>query len=178
MSETLARLSRILGSPPENMLDTLEWSDLELQIGTRLPVDYKILVSAYPRLCLADFIRLLDPRKSIPGLRPLEANAWNSEWLADMREDFPEEFPYPAFPEPEGVLMWANTTDGDYCYWQVIGEPEEWEVVISTDKGRFWSRFPGGVIDFLEALEIRPETLPQPLRHFPRPSSEVYCKID
>lgn len=177
MSEILARLSRILGPAPVDVSTSVDWSDLELQIGTRLPRDFKELVSAYPRLCLADFIRFLDPRKSIPNLRPLEANTWNVEWLADMREDFPEEFPYPAFPEPGGVLMWANTTDGDYCYWQVDGEPDEWKVVVSTDKGRFWSLFPGGVVDFLEALETRSTALPKPLRHFPKPSSEVYYKI-
>lgn len=172
MSETLARLNEILGDPPDAGPSTVDWNAVEGQFGTRLPSDFKDILNAYPRLCLGDFIRFLDPRNQTPGLRLFEGNLSNSEWLEDMQEDFPDEFAYSAFPDNGGVLMWANTTDGDYCYWIVNGDPEEWEIVISTDKGRYWTRCAGGIVDFLLALQAG-ENTPARLRYFPKPGNSV-----
>ncbi|MEU8135802.1 SMI1/KNR4 family protein [Streptodolium elevatio] len=132
----------------------MAWVELESALGTRLPSDYKEILETYPRLVVDDFIRLLDPDSKSWSLRPVEANQSNSAWLADMRsdEDFADEFPYPAFPDRNGVLLWGNTTNGDYCYWLAVGDPESWTVVVSRHKGSTWTRHPCGVAEFLSTL--------------------------
>ncbi len=48
----------------------------------------------------------------------------------DHRGEWPEDFPYPLYPEPHGLLEWANTGDGDGLYWLTLGEPDSWPVVV------------------------------------------------
>lgn len=49
-----------------------------------------------------------------------------------LRDVSPEACPWPAFPEPGGVLPWARTPHREELYWLTDGHPDEW-VVVAAD---------------------------------------------
>jgi hypothetical protein len=47
-----------------------------------------------------------------------------------LREQFPEDYPYPLYFEPGGLLPWGISEDGDYYYcWLTRGLPDKWPVI-------------------------------------------------
>jgi hypothetical protein len=47
-------------------------------------------------------------------------------WFEDLRAEVPEDFPFPLYPEPGGLLPWAKTGDGTDLCWLTEGQPDSW----------------------------------------------------
>lgn len=47
-----------------------------------------------------------------------------------LRDEFPEDFPCPLYPEPGGLLEWAGTGNGDRLCWLIAGVADNWRVVV------------------------------------------------
>ncbi len=71
----------------------------------------------------------------------------------EMREDFPDRFPYAIFPEPGGLLEWGGNLNGDRCFWLTEDpDPDRWPVVVwfrGEVASRSWRREEGGMAAFL-----------------------------
>ena len=71
--------------------------------------------------------------------------------LRELRESGEASFPYPLFPEPNGILPWGYiATAGIACWLAGPGDPDEWTVVLATEEGDYWNdRFDGSASEFL-----------------------------
>lgn len=143
-------LSRIVERvpPPHAAVDgTGDWTEAESQLGIRLPEDYKTLVETYGR---GDFCGALCLCTPFGEENPVPLTADLLEDYGYLREQWPELYPYPLFPEPGGLITWAVTGAGAQLCWRTEGPPESWPVVL-------WSRdddyeeYECGAAAFLEA---------------------------
>jgi|JI8StandDraft_2_1071088.scaffolds.fasta_scaffold145507_1 hypothetical protein len=110
-----------------------KWSDVEREIGTSLPSDYKAFIDQYGLGKLDDFIVVFTPYDENPHInlriqikRQLDALKQLGEWG--------EELPYPLYPEPDGLLPFGATDNGDVLYWLTSGTPERWSVVVNESR--------------------------------------------
>ncbi|MEV6310056.1 SMI1/KNR4 family protein [Streptomyces sp. NPDC051840] len=147
-------LARITGrvTPPSVPVDGRgDWSASEKALGTRLPEDYKRLVETYGR---GDFWGALCLRTPFGQGNPVRLAADLLDDYGPLRDDFPEDYPYPLFPEPGGLLAWAVTESAAHVCWLTEGPPETWPVVIwSRDDD--YERFDCGAGAFLDGLTSR-----------------------
>jgi len=108
-----------------------DWTMVEQTLGVRLPTDFQALVRRYGHGQFAD-ITLLTPFSA--GAEDLFNLVYRARAQLDLyrdhRDAWPEDFPYSLYPEPQGLLEWANTGNGDGLYWLTLGEPDSWPVVI------------------------------------------------
>ena len=101
-------------TPPDAPVDADgEWRRVWLSLGCQLPGDYEALVGRYG-LGSFDDVWLWTPftRRSWANLIVQAKDL--VELHEPLRSEYPEDFPYPLYPEPGGLLEWASTGDGDY----------------------------------------------------------------
>ncbi|MGX1755760.1 SMI1/KNR4 family protein [Streptomyces lydicus] len=149
MIDAHSPLARIIGRvppPAEAVNGRGDWADAEQALGTRLPDDYKELVEAYGRGDFWGALCLCTPFGDDNPVR-LEANL--VEDFGPLRESWPEQYPYPFFPEPGGLLTWAMTGNAAQVCWLTEGPPESWPVVIWSEDSDY-ERFDCGAAAFLD----------------------------
>lgn len=178
-------LEDLIGSPTI-IPPTVQWGRLESELGVALPSDYKALANAYPTLNFDDFLGWFHPgipadpvlaaRKMSDALEPLRSRLRSEEWIEiiDDHSNCVDVAPYPIYPEPEGVLQWGMTENGDRCLWLMRGLPDEWTVVI--ERGMRW-HFDGGLVDFLVGVLTRQARCPLFPDDFPS-SLDVVQSLD
>jgi hypothetical protein len=111
-----------LVSPPATPVDaTGDWP------AVALPSDYRDLVTRYGNGVFNDNVVLLVPFGECTllayGVDQLDADR-------ELRAEFgDEDYPYPLYPEPGGLMVWATTSSGARLCWLTTGEPDEWQVV-------------------------------------------------
>ncbi|MFF4161615.1 SMI1/KNR4 family protein [Streptomyces sp. NPDC001741] len=149
--DALARIAERV-RPPAVVVDGQgDWAEAERALGTRLPEDYKQLVATYGR---GDFWGALCLCTPFGEDNPVPLTADLLEDYGPLREDAPEDYPYPLFPEPGGLLAWAVTESAAHVCWLTEGPPESWPVVIwSRDDD--YERFDCGAGAFLDGLTSR-----------------------
>ena len=129
------------------------WDALEADLGTPLPSDYRSLAEAYPMLIIDDFLSVSIPRPDAEaswasGIR------YSSEILQDLYEIGDTEG-YVPYPEPGGLVRWAESNSGDCFYWRMSSpDPDAWPVVVRGANGD-WSEFPVGAVEFLVGVYRR-----------------------
>jgi hypothetical protein len=155
-------LMRVVPPPTQPVDGDGEWRRVWASLGCQLPSDYQDLVHQYG-LGSFDDVVLWTPftgsswANLVAQARDLIAN------YAPLRDDCPEDFPYPLYPEHGGLLPWASTGDGDWLCWLTGGEPDRWPVVEwNIREGAH--RHDAGTVEFLygylsgerEAMLLRP----------------------
>ncbi|MGH3441419.1 MAG: SMI1/KNR4 family protein [Nitriliruptorales bacterium] len=130
------------------------WDAVEASIGgIRLPQDYKQLVETFPSGRFQRFVNII---------RPGDMNYPDTEYLGyyrhrldDMRNarkdpEDPATFPYPIYPEDDGLLPWGDGPEGELFYWITSSpDPNEWPVVIADQTWTEWHSFSGTCCEFL-----------------------------
>ncbi|MER7110124.1 hypothetical protein [Streptomyces sp. NPDC000229] len=150
---------------------SVDWAALQGDLGTGLPSDYRSLAEAYPTLVIDDFLVVSIPRPGaeaswVSGVRD------SSETLRDLYEtdDTQGRAPY---PEPGGLLCWAESNSGDGLYWRMSSlDPETWPVVVRGANGD-WSEFPVGAVEFLVGVYRRVIRVPGMPQVFPSDDPHV-----
>src|SRR5688572_2802386 len=98
-----------LAPPPTAPVDAIgDWAAVETALGLVLPRDYKDMISRYGTGWFHD-ITPLTPFDSRPeGWADLVTAAGRLlDDYESFREEFPEVFPHPLYPEAGGLLPWA-----------------------------------------------------------------------
>lgn len=143
---------RRLMPPPAEPLDPGEpdgWPSIELQLGLRLPSDYKAFIAAYGSGKIAIFLNVYNPFSDNHHIRLVEAAALDATAYREIRTW--EHIPYPIHPEPGGLLAWGTTDDGDFLSWVTdpASDPDAWPIAVSEVRGPGWYRHPGPLVRFL-----------------------------
>src|SRR5579883_19087 len=123
--KNLTNLVPIPGSP-RHAGTRQSWDDVEKRLGTGLPSDYKEFINLYGTGDLCDLFWILSPFKEPPENSLLGLLDSLLEPYLRGRTDFPERCPFPAYPEPGGLLPFGGTTNGDTAFWLTRGQPDEW----------------------------------------------------
>lgn len=148
----------------------VDWAALEGGLGTAIPADFRALAEAYPVLVVDDFLMLSVPT---PGAE--------ASWASESREDeilqdlyeMGDTEDYVPYPQPGGLLCWAQSYSGDSIYWKTSSpDPDAWPVVVRGDNGD-WSEFPVGAVEFLTGVYRRTIEVPGMPRDFPSDDPKV-----
>lgn len=114
---------RVLVPPPE--APTVDFSHLAERLGGRLPTSYVQLMTAYGPGTWGEWLRMSDPG-DLGHSGVLHLARQTSEGGRVLRDQFPDMFPMPLWPEEGGFFGFASSIDGDVLGWMVRGTPDTW----------------------------------------------------
>ncbi|MEU7453077.1 SMI1/KNR4 family protein [Streptosporangium roseum] len=144
---TIDELVRLVPPPTEPVDARGDWSEVEAALGLELPADFKTLVERYGRGQFVDLITPLTPFGAHDLLIQRAQQLLGRE--RSFREKYPDECPYPFYPEPGGLLEWAGTDNGDSLCWLTEGEPDSWRVVVWNPRSVAYDAHDIGAVEFL-----------------------------
>jgi len=132
-----------------------DWPAVEASLGgLALPADYKALVERFPPGKFRELIKVIRPGDV--NSPPTEYLGYYAHRLEDMRKwraGGHAIFPYPIYPEPDGLLPWAEGPRGELCFWLTgPGDPDGWQVVTADNDFLEWQSFSGTACEFLTAV--------------------------
>ncbi|MEU2113867.1 histone-like nucleoid-structuring protein Lsr2 [Streptomyces sp. NPDC019507] len=136
--------------PPTAAPPAPDWSEVENTLGTRLPQDYKQLVTTYGPGQFCDFLTLYQPHApsewaDLTGPMPARLRTQIEEVRQAARRPWP--LPHP----PEDLLAMGVTGNGDYLFWvtQPSGAPDHWTIAVNEALRAPWFTYNGTVTEFL-----------------------------
>ena len=106
-----------------------EWGTVTSKLGGPLPTDYMQFVDHYGSGTINGFLTVLNPFSANPHVNLLNQVFVQLSALRELRTSYPEDFPFPLFFEPGGLLPWAVSNEGDVFCWSTVGVSGLWEVV-------------------------------------------------
>ena len=136
MDAAIDRLVALVPPPAAPVDEDGDWPVAEAALGLALPADFKALLRTYG-VGVFDDVRLLTPFDTHPdGVFDLvESARVLIPWFEDLRAEVPEDFPFPLYPEPGGLLPWAKTGDGADLCWLTEGQPDSWPTAAWNIRG-------------------------------------------
>jgi SMI1-KNR4 cell-wall len=146
---TIDDLVRLVPPPVEPVDARGDWGEVEVALGLKLPADFKTLIERYGGGEFVDFIGLMTPFGPHESLVQSARALLDSQW--PLREEFPDEYPYPFYPEPGGLLEWAGTAGAQRLCWLTDGEPDSWRVVAWGPRDGLYDTYDLGAVEFLHA---------------------------
>ena len=149
----LAQLKTVL-PPPISLIAVGGWREVEQELGTALPDDYREFVATYGAGTIDGFLSIFTPAGPTKWIDVI----WRSRDHDDLptlftrREQHP---PFDAFPSPGGLLAFGQTDNGDVLYWKTDGSPFDWTVVVFPGRDPDYFEFDGAMTDFLTRVLSR-----------------------
>lgn len=149
---TLAQLIEVI-TPPATPFEAFNgpWETVEAELGTALPKDYKEFVRVYGAGQMMGFFGIDVPRSANINTR-LEVQARLVGDIFRTMYDDDEDAPYWFWPERKGLLPFGSTDNGDYLFWHMLGEPDEWRVVVWERGLQEFEALDCGLVEFLLQL--------------------------
>lgn len=160
--------------PPVPVDATGDWAAL----GLDLPADYRELVTRYGSGAFCDHVVLLSPFGPCTLLDYGVGLLDGDRELRDEDDTDEEDYPYPLYPEPGGLLVWATTTNGERLCWLTAGAPDAWPVVAWDPRSFEYEEHGPGAVAFLgrwldtELSQARPGWFEPP-----RELEQVYVRL-
>lgn len=139
----IERLRTLIPPPTAPVAAAGDWDQVESLLGTRLPLDYRLLIATYGMGTFGDLL-VRSPFAADPYLNMVNDNLRTLESYRHHRIEYPEQFRYPLHPEPGGLLLWARTGNGDQLGWLTdpSHDPDRWPVVIVYRHRQGFDKFP------------------------------------
>jgi hypothetical protein len=130
-----------------------EWSSIEASIGTTLPEDFKEYINLYGTGKILRFLWPFNPFSKNDNLNLGMQLTLQLDALRELKDEFGfEECPYPLYPEPEGLLPWGVTDNGDVLFWLTDGIPENWPIIVNEGRVAVYERYDESMTSFLSKL--------------------------
>lgn len=133
------------------------WLPVECELGTELPVDYKMLVDTFGAGDFCNSLSLFSPFSN--RLRLMEKAVDQRDTFKSLHETFGKGV-YSIFPEADGLLPIAGAEDGKLLMYETIGHANDWCVVWMSGHMQEIETFRMGLGEYLLAWihgDIRPE---------------------
>ena len=169
MNSSLQRLIR-LAPPPSNPVasgNIEQWPQIESEIGSKLPQDFKDYIKTYGAGQWFDFFGIVDP--FYEWKHPEAKESW-CDWMTkrignlDKIEEKYKNYhaPFRPHPAPNGLLAFGYDDNGGTLCWQTEGESDSWPIVCLDGKlSEEYDTFKMTLTAFLAGLvreEISPVT--------------------
>lgn len=160
----LERLKDLCPPPPGHTPPTVNWHDIEQNLGHPLPDDYKQLVETYGPGRFMDFVGVYQPDCPYIALDLVQQNRDVHTQLARHQEIIRQPLPHP----PQELQPAGVTENGDYLFWLKNDpqQPDSWTITVAGLKDDQWFHFDGNLTTFLIALsrqEIEASVFPDSL---------------
>lgn len=133
------------------------WEVVEAGLETTLPPDYKELAQLYGRGRFMEFLTI-----NLPGDREQRGSLEGELHMAREVINYGVPLPYPAWPDPGGLLCVGLTNLNDRLFWLPRGAPCDWRMVFWDRAFQNFETFDCDLTGFLAGLAtgaIRPEGL-------------------
>ncbi len=119
----IAELKELVPPPatPFEVGTLAQWREVEAELGTALPRDYRDFVFAYGSGLFAGLYRVYNPFAASEYIALVAQGRRVCGYNRESRRSYPERFPYPYFPEPGGLLPWGNDENGNDYFWLTEG---------------------------------------------------------
>jgi hypothetical protein len=125
-------------------LPAKDWSEVERELGTPLPSDYKELLSRFP----GGVFRRIVIRSPV-----VSEQAWTRykydldellQILGDEDLEYLDDVDYELFPEPGGLLPWGTDGQGGtFCWITDSPDPDTWKIAYHDQGADEWREHPG-----------------------------------
>lgn len=156
--ESVKKLSKAVDWPTKNF-PKVDWSSVEDELGSPLPVDYKELLRNFPPGVFIPHwgtsIIVHAPMVVNGKIDYLRQFTTEVEELSDWRDLHPEDVRHPIHPEPGGLIPWARSDRACLFWVRNSPRPDDWTVAVSS--GGIWryddepvvEEFDCGAVEFL-----------------------------
>jgi hypothetical protein len=165
----------VLVEPERWLFEPGDWDEVEAELGTRLPSDYKDLIGDGLACVFDEELLIASPFDPKPGLNLIQT-AGRCAWaLAYLRHGEPDAYAIAIYPEPGGLLGWGNDGGGGIYHWDTTNpDPDQWTVAVS---GRpvfdpYVQHHRLGVAAYLDGLATG-EIEAAALGHWPSPNAYI-----
>jgi hypothetical protein len=152
-------------TPPNNPNEVPqqnEWPQIEAQLGTSLPVDYKEFISLYGTGKIDNFLWIFNPSSQNENINLTTQLHVQLSALSELHA-YGEIVPYKLFPEADGIFPFGITENGDVLYWKTTGVPEAWTVLVNEARSPEWETFNMVMTEFLFKVlsrQLHPNAFP------------------
>jgi hypothetical protein len=149
-------------SGPNEAPQQHEWLQIEAQLGTSLPADYKDFISLYGTGKIDNFLWIFNPLSQNENINIATQFRVQLGALSELQA-YGEVLPYKLFPEPDGIFPFGITENGDVLYWKTSGSPEAWTVLVNEARSPEWEAFSMVMTEFLFNVlnrQIHPSAFP------------------
>ncbi len=171
---------------PHEAITPEAWPRCEEQLGTRLPSDYKDLITVYGgATSFGDHITIYSPFSVGRMFNLLVQSDHALSCFRQRREDSPSAFPWPVWPERGGWLPMGFCSNGETIFWVTVGEIDQWQIAIMEGRGSRGDTFPGPLSRVLRGLLTRrercrtfPRGFPRHLRALPLDEAEALALVN
>ena len=164
--------------PPTNPVEVpsdKDWINVESQFGFDLPEDYKNFIQAYGSGRICKFMWIFNPVSKNENLNLEDQIKLQLDVLSELQE-YGEVLPFKLYPEAGGLLPFGVTDNGDVLFWQTIGQPRDWQVIVNEARSPEWAIYHMSMSEFLFKIlqkelicDIFPTSFPRDLPIFERP---------
>ncbi|MEV1120779.1 SMI1/KNR4 family protein [Actinosynnema sp. NPDC049800] len=116
----------------------LDWAAVESREGFRFPADYKEFMARFPSGLFRDVVRLHNPVQDQRSLAGFEDDLDRMLTVVEELREYDDS--YAPFPEPRGVIPFADDVAGGALFWLPwTSDPDHWHVV-HLSRGNHWTR--------------------------------------
>jgi hypothetical protein len=144
----LEALSALVPPPAAPQLGDGAWEDLFGLLGTHLPADYVALMDRYGAGEWLRWLRFSAPLQDGGALFVGHVEG-TLDAYRELRDEFPEDYPLPVWPEPGGFLPCASSRDGDSLGWLTQGDPDSWSLIVHPRHAEQGPPLPGRLTETL-----------------------------
>ena len=153
---SIQELKKLVPPPdrPSEVGSLEAWREIERKIGLVLPSDYRDFIFTYGSGLFAQFYRVcnpFDPSEWISLYASVE-RVCNSE--GEIKRKFPDQVPYPIYPQEAGILPWGNDENGNEYFWLTQGAPDTWLVLSDEVRGEGFREYGCSITEFLTKVLI------------------------
>ena len=134
---SIDQLKELVAPPdtPSEVGTLSQWRDYERSLGVELPSDYREFVFTYGSGLFASFYRIYNPFAASQHIALLSSVTRVCKYNRESQQKYPNRFPFPYFPEKDGLLPWGNDENGNDYFWRTSGSADAWHVVEDENRG-------------------------------------------
>jgi hypothetical protein len=174
LAMSIGKLNALVPPPvrPSEAGSLEQWRVVEQRLGLALPSDYREFIFAYGTGRFAQFYRVYNPFSASEWMSLFPSVDRVCKAAREIKRDWPEDVPYPIYPERPGLLPWANDENGNDYYWLTDGPPDTWQVYSDEVRAEGFRQYGRCMTDFLcEVLTGKIQAL---AGDYPRDSHRVF----
>lgn len=149
-------------TPFESVLKKNDWGRVNKYFNLPFPMDYIQFINKYGSGQIGKWLTVFNPFSNNPHLSIIHQTPQILSGFSVLKAKYPEEIPYTLLFEPEGLLPWGISIDGDVFCWKTEGPNGNWSIVIigrHSGNQEFKLSFSQFLVEAIES-KITPKAIP------------------